>query len=761
MRLTAFLIQVADRPKLAAALRAQDTDLHRHLFELEHHGKKLADKVEIPKAKKPRGKLSEEDRLPLVEAMACRALDTCLRGAVGLARLQDGRAFGTLLQLSREQDTSVRVETCKALRELGDLRGIQRLKMMLRDPESQVRDAAFTGLTRLEPPLVAAEAGLAAPFEDVRQRALSLVVRQVKQSKAKTPPKGSGALLEKALNDSSQSVRGEAFKAVLNLQFDGGDAATLRFARRSRHPDVRQDVLVEIMGQIEKPWARPQLLELFEDPDPKLRQEAFEFGLKRQKGRDTEALAKALAGRYPDLRKAAAKELTKRKDARARELLVKALDDEERDVRQLAIDALLVAEERGPLIQALASRHSDVRIRAARARAHYGDLKALRPLLTLATAEEPKDGEHTEWLQLVVKAVEGLGELGSPDSRAEVAALLKSEHPSIREAAARALGWCSRPGQIDELKEALKHDDKKVRIEAAFGLAWCGDATGASLVFPPSNPKQAKRTSSRTRHTAKRRASKLPRYGGRQSSASSTPAVSAPFADAPLMAALSLENQGEEALLSFLDSTDVKVRDRALRCLLLRDAGLEDGSLDRLLAALSSAHPRVRMVAAGALKAVSDRARFRNFVLELFNDRGDEKASWAFDWESVGEIGEVLAHGDPQLKARAVRLLRGLDQGGARRVGAAVARVPGTICLRASTAAQQRRQPQPQFPSLLRERARAPGVRCLCRPEPAAGGLPGGANTPDRHFTPHRQSTTEQRMAAFRAGCPAVWVTGW
>ena len=54
--------------------------------------------------------LNEDDLTPLLQATASRSLDTCLRGARGLAVLGDPRAFGLLLQLSREEDASARVE---------------------------------------------------------------------------------------------------------------------------------------------------------------------------------------------------------------------------------------------------------------------------------------------------------------------------------------------------------------------------------------------------------------------------------------------------------------------------------------------------------------------------------------------------------------------------------------------------------------------------------------------------------------------------
>src|SRR5881227_3964784 len=94
--------------------------------------------------------LADDDFTPLLQSTASRSLDTCLRGAGGLAVLGDPRAFGLLLQLSREQDPAARVAVCRALAALGDPRAADRLRSMLYDPDTAVRDAAFTALANLQ-----------------------------------------------------------------------------------------------------------------------------------------------------------------------------------------------------------------------------------------------------------------------------------------------------------------------------------------------------------------------------------------------------------------------------------------------------------------------------------------------------------------------------------------------------------------------------------------------------------------------------------
>src|SRR5262249_24217844 len=91
-----------------------------------------APQPEAPPAEPPvrvSGKVSraEGDSDPMLQATASRSLDTCLLGARGLAVLGDPRAFGLLLQLSREQAAWARVEVCRALAALDDPRSLKRL----------------------------------------------------------------------------------------------------------------------------------------------------------------------------------------------------------------------------------------------------------------------------------------------------------------------------------------------------------------------------------------------------------------------------------------------------------------------------------------------------------------------------------------------------------------------------------------------------------------------------------------------------------
>ena len=155
--------------------------------------KAKAAKATAPRPAEP--SLDDADFEPLLQATASRALDTSLRGARGLAILGDPRAFGLLLQLSREEDKAARAEVCRAMAALADPRAAERLRSMLHDAEAEVRDAAFTAMARLHQadPLAAAESGLNASHEDVRRRGLQALVEQIRKTPKRAPRARPGA----------------------------------------------------------------------------------------------------------------------------------------------------------------------------------------------------------------------------------------------------------------------------------------------------------------------------------------------------------------------------------------------------------------------------------------------------------------------------------------------------------------------------------------------------------------------------------------
>ncbi len=621
VRRVAFLLSLETRPALLAALRAKDADLDRQVSELDSGAAEARDKP------KKRGKGSEKSDVgslddtsiePLLQATACRSLDVCLRGAYGLALLNDPRAFGLLLQLSREPDNAARAEVCRAMAALGDSRSVERLRSLLHDPEAEVRDAAFSALARIHKgsSLVAAESGLNASHEDVRRRALQLLIDHLRQAPdvAEALP-----LLARALNDSNPAVRNEAFKSALSLKaIGGGVPGSLTFILGSIHANVRRDVLTEVMAQASEPWALDLLLSFFNDPDAGLREEAFAFATKKAKG--LELLDAALGSRYADLRKRAVDGLIKKHTAAAQTLLIRALEDEDRDVRLAALSSLVDNNAVASLTKALSSGRDDVRLRAAKALARRGDLQARGPLIDLATAPQPEQKERVaDWLTMAEGALQGLSDLGDPSTITRLLPLLDSPHGSLRKWAARAIAWSSGPESADALKIALRHDDGEVRAQAALGLCLTGDASAAPVLSDDPCAKNL-------------------------------PAIE------KLAASVALGDGGEDRLVVALDDPASSVRDHALLILLSREWKAPRGDASRLLAALSSQSPSTRLIAAKALETLADPVAFASFLHESVNDRGEAPA-WKISATTVDALATLIALADPPVRARSVSLL--------------------------------------------------------------------------------------------------------
>jgi ParB family chromosome partitioning protein len=622
VRKVAFLLSVLSKDRLAAVLRAADAELNRQLNELERADK--PDSAAPPVPPDAKGKLTPADYDTLLQATASRALDTCLSGARGLAVLGDPRAFGLLLQLSREEDVSARVEVCRALAALEDARAVNRLRSLLYDTEASVRDAAYTALAKIfaATPLSVAESGLNAAAEDVRRRGLQTLVQTVKADPPAGPGEPGWELLLVALNDGATGVRGEAFKAALNLKIAGGGPATLRFALNSVHPDVRREALTEVTAQEKEEWSAPLLYEFFNDPDPGLRREAFEFATKKNK--DLPVLEVALRSRYADARKLAVEALIKKHSKAAQQVLLTALGDADREVRLLAVNALVDDDAKAALAEALASERADIRVRAAQALARHGDPATFDVLKELATTPEPQQKERVaDWLDVTASALSGLGELGDPRALPLVVPHLDGPHARLRLAAATALVWVARPETASALRSALQNADPEVKLCAALGLAYQGDATVAPLIRSGTDGREVKPTD---------------RFA----------------ATVALGAAAGVQST------VFLDSPDEKLRDRALLATLLLELRDTDGQPEKCIECVSARGGRFRLTGAQALENFGDPAAFRAFVIKEVNDRGDD-TPWKVAPEVVDDLANLLAFAPPQLKAKTALLLRYFD----------------------------------------------------------------------------------------------------
>jgi ParB family chromosome partitioning protein len=673
VRRTAALLLILSRKKLAVAIRERDPNIDRQLMDLENftidsapstktrsNTKKVKtekteseSKKEKPTKKKvaklPKPKLADADFQPLLIAVSARAVSTCLLGTKCLALLEDPRAFGLLMQLSREEDAAVRVEVCKALAALGDSRANERLSTLLADETVEVRDAAYSALTAIQSddPLAAATDGLAASAEDVRRRGLETLVKHARKTKPKSIDDPAIQLLLQALNDEANPIRNEAFKFILNSKIGGGEEKSLRLILNSVHADVRREVLTETMALSKESWARELLLDLLDDPDKEIRTDTFSHLEKEAKDTDLSWLEDAIVREHEDVRMAACIKLVKNRTNESRKVLLKAIDDDEESIRFVVIKSLVDANSVDQLRAALDSKKVDVRLGAAFALAQLGDPAARDVLVDVAEQPKPtvasfkaswdeltagNDEERDlaqfealqkNWQSNVITANMGLSRLGDPTTLDCVLANLKNEEEAVRKSAAWALAWVSNEDSLDKVRPFMRHSDEPVKSYAAFAMVMANDPIGLPQVFS----KEAASIESVQR----------------------------------LVAAVVLGDRTEGRLLQMLEADSSAIRNAALIVMLSRDYLLHDGSPRLTTACLAARDPRIRLLAAKAIESFADTKSFLMVIESTFNDRSESK-DWTVETETIEKIAAVICFGSNQLVARLIWFLPKLDQ---------------------------------------------------------------------------------------------------
>ncbi len=621
VRHTAFYLSLLTAPRLADVVRSRDTDYHRQIWEIEQLNAEKKAKAPPKLKPQPVDGLVADDYAPLVQAMAARELDTALLGAHGLSLLGDTRALGLLLQLSRERDPLFRAKVCRALANLDDQRVVQRLVSMLDDDASEVRDAAYSGLDSIysKTPISAAEAGLSSEHEDIRSRGLRTLVAIVKRKPPKKPTDPAWGLLLRALNDRKEKIHGEAFKLVLNQQIGGGGPESLRFVLGSTRPEIRRDVLTEIMGQIREPWAWDLLLEMFNDPDSDLRREAFDYALKHTKKRDAAPMAVALDSDYPDLRRAAVESLTRLATKDAQSTLVQAIHDEDQATRLAALDYLIDSSATDSVKQALTSPHVDTQLQAAIALAKHGAPEAFTFLLETASEPEPLDSDDIPtWKQRLISALIGLTEMGDSGAADLVFSLLRSEHADLRQAAARAMVMVTGPDDEERLEPLLQHEDAEVKNRAALALAL--NRSDLSAVFPILADRASADVISSTERLA---------------------------------ASMTFES-GWDEIVQFVDYPDRATAQVASHILALLTMISSDAEPSLALAGLASQDAQVRYSCAQLVEAYATETGLEEYVVGIFNER--EK--WDLPAEMYRSVAAWFTHGDDErVKLRLLHIM--------------------------------------------------------------------------------------------------------
>ncbi|WP_437726704.1 HEAT repeat domain-containing protein [Sorangium sp. So ce861] len=681
VRRIAFAAKVIERRALAHALEARDEDLGRAALDIARRAAEVlrrardgegeppapdakakpkapddadlkAARARIPGVGSPGAEPAEADLEPLLTAMACRTPDTAVRGARGLAQLGDTRALGALLQLTREQDPSLRRQAATALAELRDTRAEKRLVWMLDDADGAVRAAALEAYARLEPsaPLAVAEASLRSSQEDIRVRGLDRLVALAGEGKGPRSPEAE-ALLADAIEDESPKVRREAFRTLWSWHASDPQTALDR-AQRARFPDLRLRAVEELKAHGEQPWAAERLQAAIGDRDDGVAQAAYEAVVKLRGKDAAEPHLAAMASIHPSVRESGARGAARAPVSDAvRSALVRLLEDDHAGPRTAAIEALdkLLPGEAGPLHIGLQSSHLDLRVRAAELCAARRDEQLISPMRALLADKGLFKEIPIQILgPLRARAATALATLGSPRLVKYFATeLLKDDYPDVREQAARGLAMAARRGEEGYLLDAMGHADVAVRSWAADGLARLGDVRALPVL------------TGTLRHEHP------------------------PIRVATIMSFAALGPEGYGGMLQGLEDSSREVQELVFAIVLARDlrAFRRGDPPDLLTSALSSQRSDVRFAAARALELRTDPEAYLAHLIEVLmpprpdaaaqpdRDRDGaaegERPAGTKDWPPevargrilVG-LAEALASDNPEQRYAAAQVLR-------------------------------------------------------------------------------------------------------
>lgn len=615
VRSIAFVVLLAQRPALAAKLRAIDPRLHSSLVELEKSG---FSPISLP----------GEDKEVLFAALASHHADSAVRAARSLALLQDARAVGALLQLSREAEVSVRTAATAALLDAarampGDDRARLRLEWLLDDEAKEVRAAAYAALAELHLPLALARLVLSTAHEDIRQRALAILFAEKRSEESEQ-------LLANALDDEAENVRQEAFRTL--WAWHPKDARIpLERGAISRHADVRARVVHELARQ-KGPWARLLLISLVKDATSEVALAAYRALTQDEaEKKRVDAHIAAMASLRADVRAAGARgSIATNNGSAVKNSLLDCLRDERPLVHLAAIEAadLLLTEDEVPFAIALGSIFYELRVRAGELLGYRKNTRAVAAMKELLSIPRTRLDRPSDDLRR--RAARALADAGDPTAIPYLQGLLEDEDPIVREMGGRGLATACRPGEVSALVAALAHPDLPVRSWAAEGLARFGDLRALPVLAG-------------TQHHDHR-----------------------PLRMGAILGFVALGADGVRGILQGLADRDREIQDLVFAIIAARDRALvrEGHAPDLLLTALASRHPELRFASARMLESRFDAADYEAIAKELVGPKKPEKAADLKKWPSeekqralINLVVEALASDDPAKRYASAQVL--------------------------------------------------------------------------------------------------------
>ncbi len=713
VRELAFLISIGARAHLAAQVRAVDPTARRALDELERAGTFADPLTDLGAAAAP---LSDDQLEPLFAALTCRHSDTALRAANCLGLLGDARATGALLQLSREDDTDVRLAAIAAMERAAmgplasDSRLSARLEWLLDDDDANVRSTAFDALAALYAPaalggdgggksasssgdldsppenmLELAALALRSKSGDIRLRALPILIQFGGSGRyAGAVDHGARAheLLGHALDDEDGEVRGEAF-ATLWAWHSGksqNPEAALGRGAACRHADVRLRVVAELARllarlpaktQVAGHWADDLLLTLLVDTSADVGIAALDVYTKdagkrdggKKSGKSAKGGKSAKAHpRYDAILKALGSPRPEVRAAACKRvrrppLAGKSDTGKSKGKGQSDSDALIAQ-----IIAAICDR-----IREDRAEVHTAAIEAY-DRLSPDGAEGFALAFSSEFYGLRVRACELCGKRRDTRAIAPAQALLTiaASHPNrpsaaLRQRTARALADVGAPEIIPFYTQLLDDDDAVVREMASRGLATsCRPGGEMPLVHALSHADLPVRSWV---------AEGLARLGDDRA----LPVLSGtlshdhrPIRLGAIMGFAALGPDGVRGLLQGLDDDDGDIQDLVFAIIAARDYALARAgeAPDLLLSALSSAQPHIRFAAARIVELRIAGNELSGLAQELVGPRKPERAADMKDWPDEDErtmrlqvLIDALASDHPAQRYAAAQVL--------------------------------------------------------------------------------------------------------
>lgn len=651
LRHTALLVSILSQKELTKALKTREERFAHQLQELEDFelldNKKKTVQKKIKKAAKPSplSQLTEADYAVLLQSMTSRHNNVCFNAAFGLAVLQDQRAFGVLLSLSQQADSSFHIGVCHALMVLGEKAATPSLELMLNDQSSTVREAAFTALEALESaPLITAERGLNAKHEDIHARGLKVLLDTSKKKLKKSDKEITLILLKAALNDSFEGIRQETFKVCLNQQLGGDAIETLHLLLKSQFENVHQEVLNELMAKSRElpamDWVEPLLFELLNNPFKGIRSSAFDFAIKEKKRFKNQAvLVAAVKSDFVDRRVAVFNYIKKNKSQKNQLHLQTLLNDQDESLRKNAMALVILinkeavskeSDDNHAIVAALKSPYDDVQVIAATALARLGDSRAYPVFDSLLSQQEPhKKHEKEYWQQMVSQSLQGLKALSDHCGFDHVMHFIQHKNEALVVDATQALPWVIDANNTEhtvQLLELQKDERGSVRAMSSYALALLGhDAAKLHIDNYPLMDKHI------TMHDQ-------------------------------LAARLCLGKASEVTpitLESKLNSVSTHIS--ATLALASHELLLHPEEPKLSTWGLSIHHAELQSFCAGLMACYSDeKARWTYVQAWLIEYHDDEK--WTISIASLKEIAATLVYADGQTKAQLLSVMRALDE---------------------------------------------------------------------------------------------------